>query len=701
LPPSRRAVWTALISLAAVGIYANTLGHGFVFDDVALISQNAVVRNLDWKGILSYSGYRPLRTLTYALNYALGGEDPFGYHLFNVLLHALNAALVFRLFLLLGQTDWPARLGALFFAIHPAQTAAVAYVSGRKDLLAALFVLTGCCLYVKARSQSKPYLLAASFLSFALGVLSKEVAIVFPAFLLWIDGFLLDRESTTRPPQPGLWEALGRAVVRSKLLYGLCALSALAAAYHAVFVVQASRMIGYWGGSWSSNFGTGFKLFAHYLKLAIFPHPLIADYIGKVFDISKGLLEPATVLSMLLLAAYVVTALWVHRHNSRLTFGMFWFLTGLAPVLQWVPFHELAADHFLYIPLIGVGWIAAVAVDRSRRRVEFAPLQWVAIGIIGLTFGVMTVRRNEDWKDELRLWETTYRTAPGSYRANSNLGSLYQGLGDTARAVEFTRRSVELDPKRALSWSNLGGLRRLQASQLREAGRLDDAQMVNAEAVACLERAVVLDPADPWAAANLGQAHREMGLIWELKGEAGKAFDSRNLAIRQFQRALRIGSDNPVYHLIWDEFGRVFMDGGYPDQAVDYLRRAVAAYPDNPGINNRIAVCYVKLKKYSEAIPYLEKVVRLAPNLETWGTLARSYEEIGDNRMSIQTYERALRQYPSSVETHYNLGVLYHRVGETELAVRYLETALRLAPSGPLAGNVKQMLLIIKGNVPR
>ncbi|HON01177.1 MAG TPA: hypothetical protein PLM33_13090, partial [Acidobacteriota bacterium] len=160
-----------LVVVVATLLYVNTLGHDFVFDDISLILQNPQVTNLDWWGIIGKSGYRPVRTLTYALNYALTGENPVSYHAFNVLVHALNAWLLLVLVQRLTQSRRLALAVALLFAAHPAQTAAVAYISGRKDLLATGFVFTGLIFYLRWRSEEGRKYGIAALTAFLLAVL--------------------------------------------------------------------------------------------------------------------------------------------------------------------------------------------------------------------------------------------------------------------------------------------------------------------------------------------------------------------------------------------------------------------------------------------------------------------------------------------------------------------------------------------------
>ncbi|RPI23916.1 MAG: tetratricopeptide repeat protein, partial [Acidobacteria bacterium] len=175
-----------------------------------------------------------------------------------------------------------------------------------------------------------------------------------------------------------------------------------------------------------------------------------------------------------------------------------------------------------------------------------------------------------------------------------------------------------------------------------------------------------------------------------------QALDFRTQAVRHYEKALRIGSDNPGFPLIWVEEAKIFMDAGYYEQALYYLEKGAAAFPNRPDVLYSIGVCYFNLRQYNTAIPYFQRVVQAQPSIELWGMLAKAYEETGENYSAIQIYDRALSQYPQSAEIHYNLGVLYHRIGDSDQAVEHLEQALRVAPTGPLAGNIEKMLEIIR-----
>ncbi len=448
---TRVILFCLLLAAAVVSLYANTLFHDFVFDDVTLIQQNTDVTELNWGRILGRTGYRPVRTFTYALNFALGGANPFGYHLLNLILHAVNSILTFLLLRsILGRLD-ASFLGAMFFAVHPVQTASVAYVSGRKDLLAAFFLLLASLLYIQWRRRRGWPRGVFTGLAVFLAVLSKEVAVVFPVLFV-----LIDLCGSRKSFRAGDGKGVTAALKKSARLYTLLATVAIAAVYYAVVWTEASRMAGYWGGSLAAQWATSFKLFVHYLSLALMPYPLLADYTG-VFPISTGLTEAATLVCVLISAAYLGLAVWLLRRRPLVTLGMGWFLVPLLPVLQIVGFHEIAADHFLYLPMVGAalvfGNLGAEAAASPKANV-LAKAFLLAIFVLG---SILTVSRNLD-----------------------DPGYCYVATGRVSAAIPHLRRSVAIRPYSA-------GLRLLAYALVGVVGEAD-------EAVALYQQALQRNP---------------------------------------------------------------------------------------------------------------------------------------------------------------------------------------------------------------
>ena len=676
----------AALAALAVALYLNTLGHRLVFDDLTLITQNPLVQRLDWLGIVFRSGYRPVRTLTYALNYAIGGDNPFGYHLFNVVLHSVNVVLLFKLLWRLTHSNRAAGLGALLFAVHPAQTAAVAYVSGRKDLLAALFMLLAMLLYLSFRQGGQRRWLKAGMAGgcFLLAVLSKEVAIVFPALLLLVDAFQSQQAAESRQSVVG---AAWRALRASPAMYGAFVVLASLALFYALFVAKASRMIGYWGGSFETDLGTSFKLFFHYVRLAVFPYPLLADYTGRVFPVSQGLLEPATLAAAVFMVAFLALAIWLFSRYPLVSVGMLWFAAAVAPVLQFIPFHELAADHFLYVPLLGVAIAAAGGLTHLVSRPVWR-LVGVGSAIVAVICAGMVVDRNRDWRDRRTLWEATLRMAPGSYRANANLGQEYFDQGRFAEGLRLTRRAIELSPERALPYDNLGGMYYLVAQQQRRAGRLAQAVQLLQEARGYLNQALERDARNPFTYSNLANTYKEMALIDDDRGSVDEAKAARSKAESLYRKALSLPDPRFDVHRIWFNLGLLFVDARDYDRAIPQLRRYVLSFPGEPKGNYWYGHALYKEGRYAAAIPSFYRALRSISasdesdlRRQTISEMAVCFEQTNRLDRAVQAYQELNRLSPSA-ENYYQLGRLLAREGKLGDAKAALGESLKTDPWG-------------------
>jgi len=674
--------WAAFFLLAVTFVlYYNSLDNDLLFDDVTLILQNPQVVNLDWHGILFESGYRPLRTLTYALNYWWGGEKPFGYHFVNVLLHLLNVVLVLALLRdLFGKLGAASLAGALIFAVHPVQTAAVAYVSGRKDLLATSFILLSIlCFLQYRRGRERGWLWAVlSGSAFFLAVMSKEVAIVLPALLLLVEGFL-DRESSgavgERFPAPFL-NAVWTSLRKRFLLYGVFALMAAGALVYALFLVKASRMESYWGGSLGANLGTGFKLFVHYLRMVVYPSPLLADYLGKVFPVSTGLLEPTTILAALLFAGYILLSVWLFARLPAVALGLLWFLVTIVPVLQLIPFHELAADHFLYVPLVGIAIVVAGLVERLRRMIPGFVIG-LALVLLTVTCGWAVVRRNQDWQNKEALWESTYRNAPDSYRANANLGQIYFSQGRIEDGIRLTRRATELDPSNALPYGNLGAMYYTVAQRDRNAGRINEALSMQASAQEYLEKALQLEPANPFTLSNLGNTYKELALIYDSQGRPGDALRAREKAEEIYLKAMSSPDLRLDVKRIWFNLGLLKIDGGRYEEAVDYLRRYLSVFPSDGNAGYWMGVALFNLGHYDRAIQKFWAALTVKDRAEVRQKLAEAYDKAGRIQESLKMWRELAKLYPTA-DNYRGLGTLLLRVGDTVGAKQAFEAANRL-----------------------
>lgn len=683
----------ALLFLLSLALYLNTLGSEFVFDDVTLILQNPAVVNLDWWGILYEGGYRPVRTLTYGINYWIGGEDPFGYHLFNVLLHAANAALIYLFVLLLASSQRVAVLAGVFFTLHPAQTAAVAYVSGRKDLLAAFFVLLGSALYIAARKRRLSRWWAIGALaSFLLAVLSKEVAIVFPSLVLLIDLILAWQEGRAGNRRFSIFGSISSVVRQSPFIYGAFVFAASTALYWALFINQASRMEGFWGGSFWTHLGTSLKLFAHYIKMIVLPYPLVADYTGGVFEVSRGLIEPVTLLSGLMTIGYLFLAVWIFKKLPLLSVGMIWVAVCLAPVLQLVPFHEIAADHFLYVPLIGAALATSILIDRLLVWSNESGGVWLAFGIMVLVMSVLVVDRNWDWRDKRSLWTATLEKAPDSYRANANLGLIYMQEGRVDEGIRMTRRAIELDPAQALPFANLGAVYYTMGQQMRQKGELDEAVSLQRLAMRELDKAIEIEPADPFKLSNLANAYREMANIYQQRRDVYAARQARERAEELYVEALSIPDARREVKNIWFNYGGLLVDRGEYAEAIEKYDHYLSAFPESRTAHYWLGYCRFQLGRYEAALTNLRIAAEEKVSLELGEMVAEASLRTGNHELRVEACRELKRLNPNSFDYRLDLTEAYLMTGKDEEALGELQEVLRMGALRARPSRVQSIL---------
>ncbi len=566
--PSITATWAApaVVVAAALLAYANSLANGFVWDDPIILTRQLVVFDslrdvlLPPRGIPQYSPdyYRPLTVLSLLIDRALGGGQPFAFHLSVVLAHAGVALLVFALArqLLRGAPggDVAALVAGALFAVHPIHSESVAWAAGRSDVLATGFLLAALC--VHGGGPISWFRSAATGLCVAAALGAKETGIaVFPLLLLR-DGLALRLADLRARPVLAWMQSYAGALV-ALVVYFLLRRATIGE------LVGAAPGEAEPGGLLPQIAGA----VGAYLFKLLWPVGLNA-YIDAV-PASPAWLALTAVL--VLGAAGLGVQLW--RRAQRVpVFALLWIGLTLLPSLSivWKIPEAPMAERYLYLPSVGfcllVGWLAGRAWSRApagRRRVLAALL---AVGLLVSMAG--TIQRNRVWRDDVSLWEDTaaksqvsgmaLRSLATAYqkqgrvddarryfeqalgRRNSqtglqivhnNLGTLAMSAGNFAEAERQYRHALEVNPNAADSVFNLG------LAILQGGGRTPAAAARAAEYFA---RARALSPLDADTEAALGQT-------FAIRGD-------RAQAIAHLRRSLELGlnptSDKSVRALI-------------------------------------------------------------------------------------------------------------------------------------------------------
>lgn len=450
-----------LLVTATLVAYANAFHGTFQFDDFGVLQDQ---RLTGYSVFLEHfeQTIRPLLRLSFVVDRSLFGENAAGYHMFNLLLHCGSGLLLFAILshtlrrcsipsakIFLGVPFWT----ALLFLLHPLETETVTYISGRATGLAAFFSLLALYLFVRAADPelSRRALVlryAGCLMSFALALLSKEVAVMLPAaVLLW---WLVFRPHFEEHDG-------GRRLLHLQLpLWGLM-LSAVAVAglypryaYLARASLQTRPLY--------DNLVTQLHAVAYSLSLLFVPSRLNFDHDLPVYH-SIMLWPPA--LSLALLAGLLVVALRYLRKAPFFSFGVLWFLIHLLPTDSVVPRYDVLSERNLYLPSIGI-LLAVVSVGAQLKSklaalwpdvVSSAARVVCALVVAGLL--IATADRNRIYHDQVTFWADTARKSPNKARVHNNLGYACAQAGDLDRALSEFRVALTLDPDYATAQQNL------------------------------------------------------------------------------------------------------------------------------------------------------------------------------------------------------------------------------------------------------
>jgi len=648
-----------LIALATVITYANSRSTPFFFDDLPAIVTNQSIRHLGELGtVLSPPANgnscvgRPLVNLSFALNYAFGGTAVWSYHAFNLAVHVAAALVLFGLLRrtlerLPGaprsgrswrETSLPAFAIALLWAVHPLQTESVTFVVQRTESLMGLFYLLTLYCFVRGASEHhethenlhcgdiltteatkrvRGFLCALgganawfvlSVLSCLLGMGCKEVMVTAPVMVL-----LYDRTFVAG--------SFGEAWCRRRGYYFALAATWILLAY---LVINSG---GDRGGA--AGFGTGItwwtyaltqcKAIPHYLRLALWPRPLVVDYGNSVIT------DPMDVIPQALLLASLAgaTACALLRKPAAGFVGA-WFFLILAPSSSVVPLPtQTMAEHRMYLPLLSVIVAAVWLLKKRAGRWGFAACLVLAVGLASLS-----IRRNEDYRTDIGLWADTAAKCPGNERAHFNLANSLADVHRLPEAIAEYREAVRRRPSFTEAQNNLGNI-------LYQLGRTQ-------EAVDCFEAALRSDPRAAQAHFNLGQCMLRTGRIPE--------------AITHYRAALEI---NPKLASAWLYWGMALGMTGSIDEALEHVMEAIRTEPGLLEAHSAAAALLTRLGRPADAVHHLGVIARAKPlSAEAHLYLAEGLLRAARPEPARREFEIALRLDPSCSQARAGLGRL-------------------------------------------
>lgn len=616
-----------VISISAVLLYINTLKHGFVLDDIAVIENNRFVKQgingipelfttFYWQGFWDANAglYRPLSLVMFALEYQLSPNNPLIHHLVNILLYAFACCMLYKVFTNLFPKINPLffLFAILLFVVNPLHTEVIANIKSRDEILALLFFLL-CCdhLYFKQRKR-KIYVLFISSTFFLLSLLSKEGAIIFLPIIFLFD-YLKEKNII--------------GIIKNRI--NLLITSLLWLAWHQYIISSSGPVIEYSrndnslvGAEFIEQKATALGIFARYILKLIYPYQLSYDYSYNQIPVI-GLFSPLALLGIIFVGLLLFFGIRNFRQNTFISICIAFILLPL--FLTGNLFFNIGAtmaDRFLFVSTIGSSMLISVLLFNLLKRdlmKNFSPVKVAALYIpLLLIFSIKTFSRNKDWKDNAILFAKDVSTAQNSARVHYNYATALMnnsyGNNTQAASIKEFEYCLEIDPSYYDSFINLGSV---YVSQ--------------------------------------------------------KEYPS---AIATYRKALMLNNN---HSLLYGNIGEAFYRAQQPDSAIVYLEKAHRS-------GNRIAASYDILgsiwfskKEYEKACKTFEEGLKTEnPTASLYMNYGNALAMSNKDQEAIKAFGNAYSLDPANAQPLYFLALTYNKIGDVANADKYLLEYKRL-----------------------
>lgn len=584
-------VFLGLVSIffLCVIIYSNILNAPFVFDDSTSIVYNPTIKSLK-NALVAISDNRYLGYLSFSVNYAVAGLNPFGYHVTNVLIHAANALLIYYLITLTFMT--PALSGtrlssgfiamatAFIFLAHPIQTQAVTYIAQRFASMATFFYLLSIISYVKARLdfiETKNFSSKRHLAYYFLAILSaicamktKEIAFTLPFAILLCEIYFFDNKRK----------------IKQRILYIIPLFLTLLIIPLSMLDMTASKSVDEIAENFdnitkdarvtftrSEYLYTQFRVITTYLRLLVLP---VRQHLDYDYSVSRTFFSGDVIVPFAFLVLLFASALLLFKKYRLISFGIVWFFLTLSVESSIIPIRDVIVEHRVYLPSVGFFMAAVALMD------QLVPKQKVKIVIVVALISVLAIStylRNNIWREEEYIWMDAIAKAPNNARAYGSLGIVYKKRGEHDKAIELFEKSM-----------------------------------------------------------SLGKAYPEVFL------HLGDIYFDRkdyNKAVMYLEAAFKIDFSKKVRLGILNKLGRTYGKLGENEKAVEAFEEAIRLYPDATVPYNNLGVLYVRTGQLDRAIDVFERALKIQENKDIYYNLAVAYREKGDMAKAIDAYKKS------------------------------------------------------------
>jgi len=654
-----------IIAVVTLIVFFNTFQNEFVFDDESVVQNNESITTLSnipkyftgEEGFHKVIGkyYRPVVSATYAIDYALYGLTPKGFHVTNVIVHLIASLLLFKVLLLLFSkskyANFIALLGALLFVVHPIHTEAVSWVSGRTDSIVTLFFFASFLYYIKFsdsdNNNSKFLILSVIF--YFIGLLSKEMIVTMPVIIVLYD-FIYKKKPFSYFAQN----------IKTYLLFAAVTIIYFIIRYFALKGVPDRLNYMYFVGKDEAVvFFTMLKTIPLYFKLLFWPVNLLYHYNGYLPDSNS--LDGNVILSIVFLIVVVAAAVFFYKGDSRISFVILFFLVSLAPVMNIIPTMNFMAERFLYLTSFALSVLLCIVLVKYINEKNKGVFALVCVVIL-LAFSYLTIKRNAEWKTN----DILYSTADGidGNVLLVNAGNIYANSKRYDEAAARYRKAIEIRDNSVLAHHNLGLIHYIH-------GNLDSAEIE-------FKKGIAIDSLAP-------DGYLQLANIMQMKGNKTEAINS----LEKLQTII------PNYKDSKSMLEAMRMQQQFPDSTGKIPDNALNNLPGNtPGVDQAKLQLLEKSsydnftsEKYEEAIKDLKELIKMNPALASGyeNNIGMCYTELKQYRKALDHFTESLKIDSKNINALSGQTEVYLITEQRDKAIRTLRQILTLYPNSQYA----------------
>lgn len=626
-------VYLELCVLIALILYGFALyfiplqGASFHLDDAISIEENDAIKKIDISKIFGAFNTRFLVGLSFALNYRWSGVDPVGYRLINLLIHCLNAFLVYlltkstlylystRKSMFFCRLEWPALFGAMLFLCHPIQTEPVNYITQRFVLMGSFFYLAALVFYIKSRTVGAGFKPAPTYYIFSLmaavaAMFCKEFVVTLPLMLVLYEFYFFNSFKETigkkfrrlipffvialivpvlllrTPPETiGVARMADSNFVKeggtqrivehiditktvagmSRLQYFLTELNVVRTYVRLLFLPVNQNFDYDYPLTYSMDNKAGVQ---HRLYLAGYEYPLSDETNNK------------TLLSGVFLFCLLIIAVVTYQSYRIISFSILWFFITLSVESSFIPIGHVIAEYRLY--LASVGFVFLVTVLIYTRQIDRKQINMIA-AVILLSFSFLTYQRNKVWENEFTLWDDVVHGSPHKARPYDSRGITEFQQGNLPQAILDYNKAIEINPRYAGAYYNRGQAYYSQGN--------------SAQAILDFNKAILLNPGVAQTYNNRGNSCVQQGNFTQ--------------AISDYSKAIEI---NPNYAAAYNNRGAIYAKQGNFTQAISDYNKVIETDPNYAQAYKNRGLSYARQGNFTQAISDFTKAIEINPN---------------------------------------------------------------------------------------